>query len=202
MNLIKRLFQHGVDRFKRGKGCEAQRSKAVWQHQSDAKQGALRDLTFRTEANMQAIYMLMDSPSWRPNWWPVPNLPAGVRVFAMPQARSLGGIVLRRVCHNVLLANYNKEESNDEDRNLAGDRRRHAVLAVRGSADGTRSHADPDRMRHGREADDRRRALLRYVRLQQGSGADLHVQLLPDQARRRVHGLGHRFRAGLEPKCT
>src|SRR6266853_2106711 len=69
MNLVKRLFQHGVDRFKRGKGCEAQRSKAVWQHQSDAKQGALRDLTFRTEANMQAIYMLMDSPSWRPNWW-------------------------------------------------------------------------------------------------------------------------------------
>src|SRR5258707_13556696 len=63
MNLVKRLFQHGVDRFKRGKGCQAQRSKAVWQHQSDAKQGALRDLTFRTEANMQAIYMLMDSPS-------------------------------------------------------------------------------------------------------------------------------------------
>src|SRR6266446_1924352 len=63
MNLVKRLFQHGVDRFKRGKGCEAQRSKAVWQHQSDAKQGALRDLTFRTEANMQAIYMLIDSPS-------------------------------------------------------------------------------------------------------------------------------------------
>src|SRR6266446_4601295 len=63
MNLVKRLFQHGVDRFKRGKGCEAQRGKAVWQHQSDAKQGALRDLTFRTEANMQAIYMLIDSPS-------------------------------------------------------------------------------------------------------------------------------------------
>src|SRR6267378_2384720 len=63
MNLVKRLFQHGVDRFKRGKGCEAQRGKAVWQHQSDAKQGALRDLTFRTEANMQASYMLMDSPS-------------------------------------------------------------------------------------------------------------------------------------------
>src|SRR6266446_231209 len=69
MNLVKRLFQHGVDRFKRGKGCEAQRGKAVWQHQSDAKQGALRDLTFRTEANMQAINMLIDSPSWRPNWW-------------------------------------------------------------------------------------------------------------------------------------
>src|SRR5712664_2936537 len=69
MNLVKRLFQDGVDRFKRGKGCEAQRSKAVWQHQSDAKQGTLRDLTFRNEANMQAINMLMDSPSWHPNWW-------------------------------------------------------------------------------------------------------------------------------------
>src|SRR5713226_3016902 len=69
MNLVKRLFQHGIDRFKRGKGCEAQRSKAVWQHQCDAKQGALRDLTFRNEANMQAIYMLIDSPSWHPNWW-------------------------------------------------------------------------------------------------------------------------------------
>src|SRR5712691_8066655 len=67
MNLVKRLFQHGVDRFKRRKGCEAQRSKAVWQHQSDAKQGALRDLTFRTEANVQAINMLMDSSSWCPN---------------------------------------------------------------------------------------------------------------------------------------
>src|SRR4029077_15058116 len=63
MNLVKRLFQHRVDRFKRGKGCEAQRGKAVWQHQSDAKQGALRDLTFRTEANMRAINMLIDSPS-------------------------------------------------------------------------------------------------------------------------------------------
>src|SRR3989442_853865 len=69
MNLVKRLFQHRVDRFKRGKGCEAQRGKAVWQHQSDAKQGALRDLTFRTEANTQAINMLIDSPSWCPNWW-------------------------------------------------------------------------------------------------------------------------------------
>src|SRR5258706_5176586 len=68
MNLVKRLSQHGVDRFKRGKGCEAQRGKAVWQHQSDAKQGALRDLTFRTEANMQAVNMLIDSPPWRPNW--------------------------------------------------------------------------------------------------------------------------------------
>src|SRR5258708_13839380 len=63
MNLVKRLFQHGVDRFKRGKGCEAQRGKAVWQHQSDAKQGALRDSTFRTAANMQAFNMLIDSPS-------------------------------------------------------------------------------------------------------------------------------------------
>src|SRR5216684_629597 len=69
MNLVKRLFQHGVDRFKRGKGCEAQRGKAVWQHQSDAKQGALRDLTFRTEANMQAIDMLIDSPSRCPHRW-------------------------------------------------------------------------------------------------------------------------------------
>src|SRR5258708_21266399 len=69
MNLVKRLFEHGVDRFKRGKGCEAQRGKAVWQHQSDAKQGALRDLTFRTAANMQAINMLIDSPSWCSNWW-------------------------------------------------------------------------------------------------------------------------------------
>src|SRR6266481_5680895 len=69
MNLVKRLFEHRVDRFKRGKGCEAQRGKAVWQHQSDAKQGALRDLTFRTEANMQAINMLIDSPSWCPHWW-------------------------------------------------------------------------------------------------------------------------------------
>src|SRR5258708_33351016 len=63
MNLVKRLFQEGVGRFKRGKGGEGQRGKAVWQHQSDAKQGALRDLTFRTAANMQAFNMLIDSPS-------------------------------------------------------------------------------------------------------------------------------------------
>jgi len=38
-----------------------------------------------------------------------------------------------------------KEESNDENQNLARGRRRRAALAVRGGADATRSHADPDR---------------------------------------------------------
>src|SRR5260221_5166268 len=87
MNLVKRLFQHRVDRFKRGKGCEAQRGKAVWQHQSDAKQGALRDRTFRTEAKVQAINMLMDSPSWCPNWWLLSACARSTFVYSVRQSR-------------------------------------------------------------------------------------------------------------------
>src|SRR5207245_9171476 len=80
-----------------------------------------------------------------------------------PDSSSTGWSSAKRLS----LANY-KEESNDEDRNLAGDRRRD-VFAVRGGEDGIRHQADPDRMRHGREDHQCRRALQRYVRLQQGS---------------------------------
>src|SRR6058998_2594023 len=57
----------------------------------------------------------------------------------------------------------------------------------------SRSYAYTHRLRHRRHADGRRPALHRHVRVQ-GSQADVHVQLLPDQARRRIHGVGHRLR--------
>ena len=43
------------------------------------------------------------------------------------------------------------------------------------------------------------RALLGHFRVSRAE-PDLHVQLLPDQARRRVHGVGHRLHAGDEPE--
>ena len=46
----------------------------------------------------------------------------------------------------------------------------------------------------------RRPALHRHLRLQ-GPQAAVHVQLLRDQARRRLHGLGHGLSAGLEPNA-
>ena len=57
-----------------------------------------------------------------------------------------------------------------------------------------RSHADAHRLRHRRARRRTSAALLRHLRVQ-GPEAGVHVQLLPDQARRRLHGVGHRLRA-------